>query len=84
MAKDSIPLETVKQLLQQQREDFNSVIETLIRSFNERHDALKETVTEIRISLEYSQKDIEALKNSDISVEAITKMQEKIKILQPN
>ena len=81
MSKDSIPLATVKQLLQQQREDFNSVIETLIRSFNERHDALTHSVSELKISLEYTQKDIDALKNTGIPVEAFTKSQEKIEDL---
>ena len=56
----AIPLATVKELLQQQRDDFNSVIATLMESFNNRFDNLKSEVAEIKISLEFSQKEIES------------------------
>ena len=55
---------TVKQMLQQQRDDFSAMITSLMNSFNDRYDRLKETVTEIRVSLEYSQQDIAAIKDS--------------------
>ena len=60
-AKDSLSLSTVKLLLQQQRDDFNSLIATFMKSFNERFDELRTEMNEIKHSLEYSQKDIEGL-----------------------
>ena len=75
---DSIPLSTVKQLMQQQRDDFNSIIETVMRSFNERHDALQKTVVELKISLEFTQKEVESLKTADRSGEAIDLTQQKV------
>lgn len=73
--KQTIPLSTVKELLQQQREDFSSMITSLMNSFNVRYDKLHSTVTEIKVSLEFSQKDIESLKEAikqqDLSQKAL-------------
>ena len=54
----------VKQMLQQQRDDFAAMVSTLVNSFNDRYDKLKETMTELRVSLEYSQQDIAAMKDT--------------------
>ena len=59
-----IPTAIVKQMLQQQRDDFAAMMTSLTNSFNERYDKLRETVTEIRVSLEYSQGEIATLKDS--------------------
>lgn len=75
---DSIAITTVKQLLQQQREDFTAMIETVMRSFNERHDSLQKTIVELKISLEYSQKDLESLKQSTTSMDGIDQMKESL------
>lgn len=67
--KQSIPLSTVKQLLAQQRDDFKAMIDSLMKSFNERQDKLHTLVVEVKLSLEYSQKDIEALQESNAESE---------------
>ena len=61
---DPIPLATVKLLLEQQREDFSSVLRGFMKSVDDRYDALKTTLIEIKTSLEYSQKEVEALNSS--------------------
>lgn len=65
--KQNISLSTVKLLLQQQREDFSSMINSLMQSFNDRYDKLQASVTEVKVSLEYSQKDIDNLQKSVIT-----------------
>ena len=67
--KSTIDNSTVKQLLQQQRDDFSAMLKTLIDSLNERHDKLQGTVMELTASLEYSQKDIH---NLSIQVNELT------------
>lgn len=62
--KQNLPLATVKQLLMQQREDFTSLINTIMKSFNDRFDNLQATVVELKVALEYSQKDIDELKTA--------------------
>ena len=51
-------------MLQQQREDFSAMVTSMMNSFNDRYDKLKDVVTELRVSLEYSQQDIAAMKDS--------------------
>lgn len=62
--KQTILPSTVKDFLRQQREDFSSMLTALMNSFNERYDKLLSTVSDIKSSLQYSQKDIESLKKS--------------------
>lgn len=59
-----ISIEMMNQMLKQQREDFSAMVTGLMSSFNERYDKLKDAVTEIRVSLEYSQEDIAAIRDT--------------------
>ena len=79
----SIPLETVKQLLQQQIDDFTSMVSALMESFNSRYDLLKTTVIEIKHSLEYSQKQIEeTLKRSADQESSITYLKNELVLVR--
>lgn len=61
---EKISISTVKLLLQQQRDDFNDIVATLMKSFNDRYDQLRNEVVEIKQSLQFSQKDIDILLSS--------------------
>ena len=78
---EMISLSTVKLLLNQQREDFNSMIATLMKSQNERYDQLRSEMVELKVSLQYSQKDIDALKETTASSGLLETTQEKIEDL---
>lgn len=56
-----VSLETVKQLLKDQESSLRSIFESTIQSMSKRLDDVVVTVSEIKKSLEYSQKDIEEL-----------------------
>lgn len=81
--KDSIPLATVKELLQLQRDDFNGMISTLMESFNSRYDNLKTEVLEIKHSLEFSQKEIESIvKSTDNQASTTFYLKNEVVLLQ--
>ena len=64
MPESQIATSVVKQMLNQQREDFSAMVTAMMNSFNERYDQLRVTVTEIRVSLEYSQQEIANMKDT--------------------
>ena len=57
----SLPLETVKEPINNQREDFARMLESILNSFNSRHDKLHAEVIELKHSLEFSQKQIDEM-----------------------
>ena len=56
-----LALDTVKELIKQQREDFSSMLESLMNSFNTRYDKLHSEISDLKHSLEYSQRQIEEM-----------------------
>ena len=57
----SLPLEPVKELNNNQREDFARMLVSILNSFNARHDKLHSVVIELKHSLEFSQKQIDEM-----------------------
>ena len=70
---DMISLSTVKLLMQQQRDDFNSMIATYMKSIEDRLVAVKGEVISLKMSLQYTQNDVEDLKDKDNSVASTEK-----------
>lgn len=59
--QETLPISLVKELLNQQREDFSSMINSVMKSFNDRFDNLHAMVIEVKHSLEFSQKDLQII-----------------------
>lgn len=59
--KQQISLSVVKELLNQQRLDFQATIESLMKSYNDRFDQLQRTVIELKTSLEFSQNQLDSI-----------------------
>lgn len=57
--KSSISLSFVRELINQQREDFATLLNSMMKSFNERHDNLLTMVCDLKHSLEFSQKELQ-------------------------
>lgn len=80
-----ISIAVMKQMLQQQREDFSAMLTGVMNSFNERYDKLRVTVTEIRVSLEYSQQEIAAMKETvNLQDKAHKMVNNEVSILEEN
>lgn len=57
-----LPLATVRELLKQQREDFSAMINSVLKSFQDRYDTLHITVNDLKHSLDFAHKEIDSLK----------------------
>lgn len=60
----SISISLFRELVSQQREDFSSIVNSIMKSFNDRFDKLHESVVELKHSLTFSQSEIDNLKET--------------------
>lgn len=75
----SVTLEMVKDLLQVQENSFNSHLKLLMNDFNSRLDAITREMHEMKVSLEYSQKDIDEIKGKTRDIDALNEMFSKLR-----
>ena len=83
MADKAVSLKAVKELMEVQERSFKSFVQMLMDNFTSRIDGLVKDVQSIKDSLQYSQSDIDVLKNDSSSYnKLIENLENKICVIQ--
>lgn len=59
---NNIPISTVRELLKQQREDFSAMMNTIMKSFQDRYDNMHTLVIDLKHSVEFAHREIDDIK----------------------